>query len=287
MNRIQNLWNISFIFTGDSDLDSEKSFNSKESLLGKFLADESNESDQNSSNETKKEKKSKENKTAPDSKKEAKSKAKESSPNENDDEKIDRFDEDLDESEFEFDESESGSVSEVPRKSKSTVGKNVFSNIEKEKHIVIPSDDDASGNESKKKSTSDKRKKDSDSSEKNSDILDTTMFKSNKKDYTHNQLSKKLVQANRNKQSTSRISPECISVSSDDFEIECTSVEKKASNNDEDDGEEKEKRGQRKLLRHDQLADDTKLAQKEESDRIKRLDKKNERLTQYMESQRQ
>ena len=252
------------------------------------MADDSKESDQNSSSETNKEKKSKENKTASDSKKETKSKTKESSPNENEDDKIDRFDEDLEESEFEFDESESGSVSEAPRKSKSTIGRNLFSNIEKEKHIVIPSDgEDASGNESKKKPTGDKRKSDADSSEKDSDILDTTMFKSNKKEYTHNQLSKKLVQASRNKQGSSRISPECISVSSDDFEIECTTVEKKTSNNDDDEGEEKEKRGQRKLLRHDQLADDTKLAQREESDRIKRLDKKNERLTQFMESQRQ
>lgn len=287
------LLRISSIFTGKgSDFDFDEDSNSNESLVGKFLADELNESDQNVSNETNKEKKSKENKIVSDSKKEVKSKTKESSPNENEDENIDRFDEDLDESEFEFDESESGSVSEAPRKSKSTIGKNVFSNIEKEKHIVIPSDgDDASGNELKKKPTSDKRKSDADSSEKDSDILDTTMFKSNKKDYTHNQLSKKLVQANRNKQSTSRISPECISVSSDDFEIECTSVEKKTSsnnnnNNDDDEVEEKEKRGQRKLLRHDQLADDTKLAQREESDRIKRLDKKNERLSQFMESQR-
>lgn len=243
------------------------------------MADESKESGR------KKEEKSKENKASVSPEKQ--SKIKEPSQNKKSAQKIERFDEELD-SDIEFDPSDSESVPEPPKKSKSTVGKNVFSNIEKDKHIVIPSDeDDISGSESKKKSTNDKRKSEVDSSENNSEVLDTTMFKSSKKVVSQNQLSRILQSKQNHKQSTSRISPECISVSSDDdqFEIESTSTEKK-NGNDDDEGEEKEKRNTRKLLRHDQLADDTKLAQKEESDRIKRLDKKNERLTQFMESQR-
>lgn len=267
----------------DSELDSDRSSNSNQSLLGKFLADESKKSGKTPSNDAKKDEKSKTNKNASNSEKQSQSKTKESSQSKNVAEKVDRFDLDTD---IEFD-SESESVLEAPpTKSKSTIGKNVFHNIEKDKHIVIPSDEeDASGSDLKKKSISDKQKSEADSSGKDSDVLDTTMFKSTKKDYTPNQLSR-MMQSSRNKQSTSRISPECISLSSDeDYEIESTSTEKK-NGNDDDDEEEKEKRIPRKLLRHDQLADDTKLAQREEQDRIKRLDKKNERLSQFMDSQR-
>ena len=107
------------------------------------------------------------------------------------------------------------------------------------------------------------------------------MFKANKKDYNPQQLSR-IMQTNRNKHATSRVSPECISVSSED-DMEPTVAEKKDDNEDDDE----EKRIKRKLLRPDQLADDTKQAQKEEQERIKRLDKKNERLTQFIESQRE
>lgn len=192
-------------------------------------------------------------------------------------------DEELD-SDIELDGSDLSSPKsiETPRKSKSTVGKNIFSNIEKDKHILIHSDDeDMSGNESKIRSNNEKPE--ADLSEKD-EIIDTTMFKTTKKDFTPNQLSR-IIQANRNKPTTSRLTPECISVSSDDdFEIDTTTSKKKDVN--EDDDEEKDKRGKRKLLRHDQLADDTKQAQREESDRIKRLDKKNVRLSQFIESQR-
>lgn len=266
-----------------SDLDSEDSGRSDVSLLGKFLASESRSSDGNSPVETKKKEKPVEKPTDPTKKLEQKTK--ESSQKKNDVEDVQMDDDELDiDSDIEFDVSESGSASllEAPRKSKSTVGKNVFASIEKEKHILIPSDDeDISDSETKKKSSN--KKIEADSSEKD-ETLDTTMFKSSKKDFTPNQLSR-ILQTNRTKQSTSRLTPECISVSSDDdFEIDTTTNEKKNGNDDDD--EEKEKRGKRKLLRPDQLADDTKHAQKEESDRIKRLDKKNERLTQFVESHR-
>lgn len=176
-------------------------------------------------------------------------------------------------------DSDVGSAKEKPRKAQSTVGKNLFSNVVKEHRILIPSDDEMSGNESMTLSSG-KPKTEAAVAES----IDTSMFKSDKKNSTPLQVSR-ILQSNRAKQSTSRLTPECISVSSDDdFEIEATSVEKKGGNDDEE--VESEKRVKRKLLRHDQLADDTKLAQREESDRIKRLDKKNERLSQFIESQR-
>lgn len=44
------------------------------------------------------------------------------------------------------------------------------------------------------------------------------------------------------------------------------------------------KRGLRQMLTHDQLAEETKKAQKDETERIKRLDKKNNMLTQLMDT---
>lgn len=242
--------------------------------------------DEKSPNATKKDEKPKESKSSAGSDDKSEHKTKEEPTKKVEIEKVDRIDDADMDSDIEFgSDAESLSFSGPSRKTKSTVGKNVFGSIEKEARILIPSDDeDVSGSESKKK-RSEKQKSEADSSGNNSEILDTSMFKSSKKDYNPQQLSR-IMQSNRNKQSTSRVSPECISVSSDDdIEIEPSTTEKKDANDDDEEG--KEKRGKRKLLRHDQLADDTKLAQREESDRIKRLDKKNERLSQFLESQRQ
>lgn len=241
--------------------------------MAQFLASESKSSSQKSTKS--KEEKSKSSKVSGDGEKKSAPKTKDSLL-----ENIDKYIEEELDSDLDFNMSESGSLSETPRKTKSTKGKNLFANIEKDKHIVIPSDDEDGGSQKK---TSQKQKNDADSSEKNTEILDTTMFKTTKKDVTPNQLAK-MIQSNHKKPSTTRVSPECISVSSDDdMEIESTS---KKDGNDDDD-EEKEKRVKRKLLRHDQLADDTKQAQKEEADRIKRLDKKNERLSQFLTSESQ
>lgn len=198
---------------------------------------------------------------------------------------IDQFDVDLTDSDF---ESDSASIqSDVPRKSKAKAGKNLFASIEKDIDIsLIASDDeDVSGGEQKKKKLN-KKKESSDAANSSGsvEILDMSMFKANKKDFNPTQLSR-IMQSNRNKPPTSRASPECISLSSDDDIETRSNVTEKKDDND-DDEEEKEKRVKRKLLRHDELADDTKLAQKEEQERIKRLEKKNERLTQFMESQR-
>lgn len=246
-------------------------------MLEKFFQNESKEDGRKSPDDSKKSDKDTptEVKSNAENEKKSEPKTKETPPKKNR-VRIERFDAEYD-SDIEFEESD------APRKTQSTVGKNVFSSIEKEHHVLIPTDDEESGNEIKKKSPS-KRTTEADSSENNSEILDTSEFKTNKKEFNPQQLPR-ILQSNRNKPSTSRVSPECISVSSDDdIEMESTTADKKDEN--EDDDEEKEKRVTRKLLRPDQLADDTKQAQKEEQERIKRLDKKNERLTQFIESQR-
>lgn len=206
-----------------------------------------------------------------------------------------RFDVDLSDSDNEFDSEsvQSDVPAPPPRKTTSTVGKNLFASVVKDIDIsIIGSDDDdedgsagEGGAEEKKRITIKKKESaDANSSGNSVEILDTSMFKESKKDYNPKQLSR-ILQTNRNKHPTTRVSPECISLSSDDdIEIEPNAAEKKDDN--DDDEEEKEKRVTRKLLRPDQLADDTKHAQKEEQERIKRLDKKNDRLSQFIESQR-
>lgn len=263
--------------TSDSDV----------SMMEQFLKDESNSNNrkspkgsENPDKETPKEKKSGEEEEDASPEPETKEPSPKKRPM-----RIDRFDVSASDSDVEYDD-ESGSVSlsDAPRKTMSTVGKHVFRSIEKEQHITIPSDDeDASGSETKKKPAG-KLKSEAGSSG-NSEILDTSDFKESKKDFNPKQLSR-ILQTNRNKQPTARVSPECISVSSDDdIEMESTSANKKDEN--EDDDEDKEKRIKRKLLRPDQLTADTKIAQKEEQERIRRLDRKIERLTQYItESQK-
>lgn len=274
-------------FYSDS-IDSDRSSNgSNQSMVEKFLEAEVKNSAKKSSNDTKQGDKVKEGKISSDSEKKSNPKTTESPQKKRKIDEIDRRINELD-TDIESDASEVDSFTEVPRKTMSKVGKNVFGSIEKDNHIVIPSDEenDGSGSDSKKNPTEDKQKNEADSSGKDSDILDTTMFKTSSKDLSRNQLSR-VLQSKTSKPTTTRVSPECISVSSDnDSEIESTTTEKKELV--EDDDEEKDtQRPKRRLLRHDQLADDTKLAQREESDRIKRLDKKNERLSQYIESQRQ
>lgn len=168
------------------------------------------------------------------------------------------------------------------KKPKTVIGANIFANIEKDDEIELSSDENEGNNNITKKP----KVKTKDQSPDSSNMLDTSMFKSTKTEVSTKQLSK-LLTTSRNK-STARVSPdEPIMVkdsdedSDDDSDVEHVSTEKN-ENADED----KEKRVKRKLLRDDQLADDTKHAQREEQDRIKRLEKKNERLTQYISSQK-
>lgn len=183
----------------------------------------------------------------------------------------------------------SGSSGEAaPKKTKiSTVGINIGATLEKDFELIIPSDDDAEP-EGKEKGASPNAK----GGQKNGEVsasngtLDTSMFKSACKQTNSSELAKKL-QSDRTKQmgATSRSTPDdVVSLSSDDdydIEMEPHSTEKVEEKEPED-----EKRKQRKLLRDDQLADDTKTAQKREQERIKRLDAKKKQLSQYMDSQR-
>lgn len=164
----------------------------------------------------------------------------------------------------------------LKKKAKTAIGARLFANLVKDDEIELSSDDDESDDFKSKAHDIDKK---SDTG----DMLDTSMFKSQKRDIGPNRLSKKLLE-DRAKKSTAttndRVSPEePIMLSSDEDDLEQISTGK----NDE---EEKGKRGPRKLLRDDQLADDTKQAQRDEQERIKRLEKKNSRLSQYIESQR-
>lgn len=199
---------------------------------------------------------------------------------------------------IETDSDSNSSEADKPKRrtKKSIIGQNVFANIDKEVKLVVPTDDDKSDQlqaSTVGSSKSDAKETIDDTARKSIDadepILDTTMFKSNKREVSPSRLSKILTSSReREKQAASRATPdECISLSSDDDLdlLEPTTTEKEKAKDDEDD-EDKEKRVKRKLLRDDQLHDDTKQAQKEEQERIKRLEKKNERLTQIIESQR-
>lgn len=167
------------------------------------------------------------------------------------------------------------------RKTKSKIGANVFGNIDKESRPIISSDDSEDDSSKSKKKVS---------SEESSDcemILDTSLFKDRKKEIDSKQLSKILNNSAKAKAATSRPTPDdCISLSSDDeLEVDPISVENKEISDDDEDG--KNTRPGRKLLRTDQLAGETKRAQREETDRVKRLEKKQARLTQIIESQRE
>lgn len=182
-------------------------------------------------------------------------------------------------------DSDASTTDEPPaaKKPKTIIGANIFANIDKEPEIELSSDD----NEPDDLSMKPKPKKKAEQSPDSSILLDTSMFKANKKDVDPKKLSK-ILTTNRNKPTVARVSPaECITVSSDeDSDLEHIPTEKNEVNVNEGEDEEKEKRGKRKLLRDDQLADDTKHAQREEQDRIKRLEKKNERLSQFIDTQK-
>lgn len=177
---------------------------------------------------------------------------------------------------------------DIPKRlSKTKIGANVFSNIDKELRPLMSSDDsdDNEGDSSKSK-----RKASSDESSDCEVILDTSLFKERKKEIDSTQLSKILNNSAKAKATTLRTTPDdCISLSSDDeLEVEPVSVENadaKEASDDDDDG--KKNRTGRKLLRTDQLAGETKRAQREETERVKRLEKKQARLTQIIESQRE
>lgn len=176
---------------------------------------------------------------------------------------------------------------EKSERRRAQIGKNVFGNIDKNLEIIFPEDNDKiedSPNGSKRRSGR--------SSKNNSDceILDTSMFKETKtKTLDGAQLSKRLSNVNRQKVTTSRALPDdTISLSSDsDLEME-TIPKTHNENGDNADGEEEtSKRATRQMLRPDQLAGETKRAQREENERVKRLVEKHDRIDKMKGSQKQ
>lgn len=133
---------------------------------------------------------------------------------------------------------------------------------------------------------------DEDKSSANSDceILDISMFKTNLKNKTMDD--EKLVTILKNAQksaistkpTTANQQSDCISLSSDS-DLELEEVVEHEQEQDEEEEPANKAKTTRRMLRTDQLAGETRLAQREESDRVKRLEKKNERLTQIISSQ--
>lgn len=173
---------------------------------------------------------------------------------------------------------ESNASTDKVKRTKSSVGQNIYANIEKDFEIITPSDDE---NEKKTENTASNETK-------TESVLDTSLFKTYAKDVNSEKLSKRLL-SDRTKQIAQQVArntpDEIVSLSSDDDDSEPQAVEKNDAKDGVDDPED-EKRKKRKLLRDDQLADDTKHAQKEEQDRIRRLESKKQRMSQFMESQR-
>lgn len=180
--------------------------------------------------------------------------------------------------------SSSESDEPITKKSKAQIGKKVFGNLDKSLEIISPDEktDDETSETSRLNSKI--------TSKNNSDceILDTSMFKKTKtKNLDGAQLTKILSNSNRQKTTSTRAIPDdCISLSSDsDLEMEPVSKSTVDEEAGEDAGEEKSKRSSRPMLRTDQLAGETKRAQREENDRVKRLEKKQDRLSQIIASQ--
>lgn len=161
------------------------------------------------------------------------------------------------------------------------------------------------------------------SNDSDCEILDTSMFKTNKRLLTDEEITKALkavknqvtpststtttassttvtsmtgatsatatsgvtvtTTASSTTNATGKAVDDCISLSSDS-DIEMDEI---IAAVDVDSAIENSRRGPRRMLRTDQLTGETKLAQREEADRIKRLDKKNERLTQALSQSQQ
>lgn len=210
---------------------------------------------------------------------------------------------DVDDNEADLDEEENkpssqksnASDSEMAgRRARPQIGKKVFGNLDKSLEIIMPDDSDKTDDEKGEASRTKRRSTKSSANNSDCEILDTSLFKDNKsKRMDGEQLSKILSSStSRPKQTATRAIPDdCISLSSDS-DLEMEPFTKPAGAGDDggvdnaDSGdEEKTKRTSRPMLRTDQLAGETKKAQKEETERVKRLEKKQDRLSQIIASQ--
>lgn len=110
------------------------------------------------------------------------------------------------------------------------------------------------------------------------EILDISMFKNDHKDVDEAKMVKKMKATRKLAATKAAVADDCISLSSDsDLDLD-------EPNEGAEERTEKT-RGPRRMLRADELAGETKLAQREEADRVKRLEKKVERMTQLTQSQ--
>lgn len=110
------------------------------------------------------------------------------------------------------------------------------------------------------------------------EILDISMFKNDHKDIDEAKMAKKMKATRKLTATKAAVADDCISLSSDsdlDLEEPNEGAEERTEKN----------RGPRRMLRADELAGETKQAQREEADRVKRLEKKVERMTQLTQSQ--
>lgn len=110
------------------------------------------------------------------------------------------------------------------------------------------------------------------------EILDISMFKNEHKDIDEAKMAKKMKASRKLAATKAAVADDCISLSSDsdlDLEEPNEGAEERTEKN----------RGPRRMLRADELAGETKQAQREEADRVKRLEKKVERMTQLTQSQ--
>lgn len=111
------------------------------------------------------------------------------------------------------------------------------------------------------------------------EMLDISMFKTKKSGADLDKIIQNQKKRDVSSKVSSKVADECISLSSDsDLEIDKGTI-------DDDSEDDKPTTKSRPMLRNDQLAGETKQAQKEETDRLKRLEKKNDRLTQIVETQ--
>lgn len=109
------------------------------------------------------------------------------------------------------------------------------------------------------------------------EILDISMFKNDHKDIDEAKLAKKMKATRKLNATKAAVADDCISLSSD------SDLEEEPNEGAEERTEKT--RGPRRMLRADELAGETKQAQREEADRVKRLEKKVERMTQLTQSQ--
>lgn len=164
------------------------------------------------------------------------------------------------------DENDTSAATALTKQDKQILGNSFFSNLDefcKKKTFNIDEADSVSEHSSLSSDC---------------EILDISMFKNDHKDIDEAKMAKKMKATRKLAATKAAVADDCISLSSDsdlDLEEPNEGAEERTEKN----------RGPRRMLRADELAGETKQAQREEADRVKRLEKKVERMTQLTQSQ--